>query len=972
MADKLNFSGPGELGLWLREKPPKWAQIIAWRAAMRAAHALGGLESIELIDPSRRRLILAAYRCLLISVFKLNDSTLNVRAAAAAAIIKNAVTAVLNAPDVPTYSYTSAAAAARAVAAAADDDAAEAADAANRSIDGTGAIIWAEVSADADLLNDGTTADQLAQTSLWLHGRPTKLSGLWEVHKQAVPDFASWFAWYEAAAAGKPFGYFGEELSRKIAMQSNDWWERGAEAVNADIKVWVTEQKPAQVESQQSAPEDTKLNRRLNPQDALPHFSADDNKRLEDRLGVGNDARIFARLLAAEETTLPLAVGLFGPWGGGKSFFMKLMHREMGALAGKKGYHSKIAHIEFNAWHYVDTDLWASLGLRIFEGIAEHLGGKQEIAVARERRELNAAIVSNQRIKLDAEATIYAASAVRSASEANLHSKRLKRVWATFLLKLFGIKLNGELDKLAAAIGVSTPKDFEALKAAVGQARQVSKNWSRFAPGWLLRMPPWLRNPALIGTALMLALALDNWATIQEHIFNWLKIQVEPLTAALPIAVGYATWLKDRLATVRDLPEKLDNIIQQGEKNFLPPKDELATLDAEIAALRIKADNAAVEIETAGERLRQAESGMLLYDHLTERAKDGRYVERQGVVAVLRRDLEHLKDYLGEIDSEKAKISRIVLYIDDLDRCEPSRVVEVLQAVHLLLAFPLFAVVVAVDPRWLERSLYDKYLPDHRNLSKELKDQEDFSPRNYLEKIFQIPFRLDPKLNGFADMVDHLTAHMAPAPADSKTIIQDETPRQPAAGQPVAEDENAAEKQPETTASSDPPQPGEETDKQEEQPQEPAKPAPPARLTLTKDEVEALKQVQPFIPTPRAVKRMLNVYLLVRLRDEKAADDPLAVMTLLGLEIGFPAAGRQLLQTIATTTEDERTVILFFAKEKLQPTSERERLINALTDAAPGLTVGRVKPWLPAAFRFSFDQPDPPKSPPPPSENPIT
>ena len=42
-------------------------------------------------------------------------------------------------------------------------------------------------------------------------------------------------------------------------------------------------------------------------------------------------------------------------------------------------------------------------------------------------------------------------------------------------------------------------------------------------------------------------------------------------------------------------------------------------------------------------------------------------------------------------------LSRIILYIDDLDRCDPERVIDVLQAVHLLLAFPLFVVVVAVD-----------------------------------------------------------------------------------------------------------------------------------------------------------------------------------------------------------------------------------------------------------------------------------
>jgi hypothetical protein len=43
-------------------------------------------------------------------------------------------------------------------------------------------------------------------------------------------------------------------------------------------------------------------------------------------------------------------------------------------------------------------------------------------------------------------------------------------------------------------------------------------------------------------------------------------------------------------------------------------------------------------------------------------------------------------------------LSRIVLYIDDLDRCPEKLVVEVLRAVHLLLAFDLFVCVVAVDP----------------------------------------------------------------------------------------------------------------------------------------------------------------------------------------------------------------------------------------------------------------------------------
>lgn len=62
-----------------------------------------------------------------------------------------------------------------------------------------------------------------------------------------------------------------------------------------------------------------------------------------------------------------------------------------------------------------------------------------------------------------------------------------------------------------------------------------------------------------------------------------------------------------------------------------------------------------------------------------------------------------------EKEAGVASIDRIILYIDDLDRCPPERVVDVLQAVHLLLAFELFVVVVAVDSRWLLRSLEDQY-----------------------------------------------------------------------------------------------------------------------------------------------------------------------------------------------------------------------------------------------------------------------
>jgi hypothetical protein len=108
-----------------------------------------------------------------------------------------------------------------------------------------------------------------------------------------------------------------------------------------------------------------------------------------------------------------------------------------------------------------------------------------------------------------------------------------------------------------------------------------------------------------------------------------------------------------------------------------------------------------------------------------------------------------------------------VLYIDDLDRCPPRRVVQVLEAVHLILALELFVVVLAVDPRWLLQSLelhYSELLagrderppaagpapagPDDAapEAGDENEDREAWlsTPLNYLEKIIQIPFALRP------------------------------------------------------------------------------------------------------------------------------------------------------------------------------------------------------------------------------------
>jgi hypothetical protein len=113
-----------------------------------------------------------------------------------------------------------------------------------------------------------------------------------------------------------------------------------------------------------------------------------------------------------------------------------------------------------------------------------------------------------------------------------------------------------------------------------------------------------------------------------------------------------------------------------------------------------------------------------------------------GLVSLARRDFEKLSDIFTDAEAlsansrlsinEKAdlrslssSIDRVVLFIDDLDRCDPEKVVDVLQAVHLLLAYPLFAVVVGVDQRCLKQSLRTRFKGLLTPLRENDKGQED-------------------------------------------------------------------------------------------------------------------------------------------------------------------------------------------------------------------------------------------------------
>ena len=139
-------------------------------------------------------------------------------------------------------------------------------------------------------------------------------------------------------------------------------------------------------------------------------------------------------------------------------------------------------------------------------------------------------------------------------------------------------------------------------------------------------------------------------------------------------------------------------------------------------------------------------------EFVSNRIQEGGYQDHLGIMHQVKEDLALLskrllpppansKEYTAKIkDIQKVfprGPARVILYIDDLDRCPPDAVIQVLEAVQLLVHNPLFIAVLAIDERYINRALAKKY-------QGVLSLQGRPSAADYLEKIIQIPYRVRP------------------------------------------------------------------------------------------------------------------------------------------------------------------------------------------------------------------------------------
>jgi formylglycine-generating enzyme required for sulfatase activity len=83
---------------------------------------------------------------------------------------------------------------------------------------------------------------------------------------------------------------------------------------------------------------------------------------------------------------------------------------------------------------------------------------------------------------------------------------------------------------------------------------------------------------------------------------------------------------------------------------------------------------------------------------------------------------------------------KIVVFIDDLDRCLPEKAVELLEGIKVLLDLPGFVFVIGAAPRVIEQGIRVRY----RELYADDNSRVPFLEQEYLDKIIQFPLTLPP------------------------------------------------------------------------------------------------------------------------------------------------------------------------------------------------------------------------------------
>jgi len=137
-------------------------------------------------------------------------------------------------------------------------------------------------------------------------------------------------------------------------------------------------------------------------------------------------------------------------------------------------------------------------------------------------------------------------------------------------------------------------------------------------------------------------------------------------------------------------------------------------------------------------------------------------VERRSEQALLR---EHFKEVIAVAREAKEGQKKLVIFIDDLDRCQPATAIAMMEALKLYLSLPGCIFVLGIDPELIQSAIASEYA------------SLGIARESYLNKIVQLPFTI-PALSR-EEVNAYVAAHLARHLGDCQQILTLAAPDNP-------------------------------------------------------------------------------------------------------------------------------------------------------------------------------------------------
>ena len=361
----------------------------------------------------------------------------------------------------------------------------------------------------------------------------------------------------------------------------------------------------------------------------------------KDELDVNDYANAIARFVLHPQTHAPITIGIHGPWGKGKSSFMKLIDSAL------------IKYAEVN--RAGNTQKWNDLVSRLIQAESvqaavarAQLGEEQKEEQQREYERLR-----DEERALWEEMKTTAKKSVLTVRFNAWQFEDAKQTWAG----------------LASVIS----EQLEALLP------WHSRQWLKIKYAWRHRKSEIILNVLVplgifIVFAVLFAFGLSKWATPQDDSVSKLLKLVLP-AGSMILAAWYAS--SQFVKVAQPITERVLSYVAM--PNYR---------------------------EQMGFQHRVKDDLQFVYTFLSNR--------------------------LNTSSFDRAVTFRLVVYIDDLDRCSENKIMEILQAINLILADCEFFVFVGMDTDMIYRAINSSYK----------KDPNDRFADSYLSKVIQISFFL--------------------------------------------------------------------------------------------------------------------------------------------------------------------------------------------------------------------------------------